>query len=179
MMFEFILIAFISAPVLGLYFYFTRNFNFWRNLGVPYVKPVPFFGNLKDCVLQRVNIGKLLKKIYDEHNDEPYVGIFSLDNPSLLIRDPELVKNILVKDFQNFMDRAISVDEKTDPLWASTVFVMKGQRWREIRTGFTPLFSTSKTKTMFCLVDVCGKELAACLEKDTVDGKVYERENIV
>jgi hypothetical protein len=178
MMFVSILIAFISAAVLGLYFCFTRNFNFWKNLGVPYVKPVPFFGNLKDCVLQRVNIGKHLKKIYDEHNDKPYVGIFSLDKPSLLVRDPELVKNILVKDFQYFMDRHISVDEKTDPLWASTVFVIKGQRWREIRTSFTPLFSTGKMKTMFYLVDVCGKELAACLEKATVDGKFYQGENI-
>jgi len=162
-MFEFIPIAFMSVPALGLYFYFIRNFNFWKNLGVPYVKPVPFFGNLKDCVFQRVYIGKYLKKIYDEHNDKPYVGIFSLDNPSLLVRDLELVKNILVKDFQKFMERQISTDEKTDPLWASSVFVKKDQRWREIRTSFTPLFTTGKMKTMFYLVHVCVWQRPGCL----------------
>jgi len=46
-MFEFILIVFIGAPDKGLYFYFIRNFNFWKNLGVPYVKPVPFLAVLK------------------------------------------------------------------------------------------------------------------------------------
>ena len=71
------------------------------------------------------------------------------------------------------MDHHTSIDEKTDPLRASTVFVMKGQRWREIRTSFTPLFSLGTMKTMFCLVDVCGKELAACLETVTVDRKFY------
>jgi hypothetical protein len=173
MLVEFILIAFVSAPALCLYFYFIRNFSFWKNLGVPFVKPVPFFGSLKDCVLQRVCIGKHLKKIYAEHSDEPYVGIFSFDNPGLLIRDPELVKNILVRDFQNFMDRQISADEKTDPLWASTMFMIKGQRWHKLRTSLTPLFSTRKMKMMFCLVDVCGKELAAYLDKATDDGKFF------
>jgi hypothetical protein len=47
-MFEFILIAFIRAPAKSLYFYFIRNFNFWKNLGIPYVKPLRFFGSLKD-----------------------------------------------------------------------------------------------------------------------------------
>jgi hypothetical protein len=27
-------------------------------------------------------------------------------------------------------------------------------------------------KIMFCLVDICGKELADCLEKATADGKL-------
>jgi hypothetical protein len=64
----------------------------------------------------RVCIGKHLEEIYVERSDEPYVDIFSLHNPSLLVRDPELEKNIVVKDFQTFMDRQISTDEKTDPL---------------------------------------------------------------
>jgi hypothetical protein len=35
--------------------------------------------------------------------------------PILLIRDLELVKNILVMNFQNITDRVISFDEKLDP----------------------------------------------------------------
>jgi hypothetical protein len=56
---------------------------------VPYVKPTPWLGNLKDCAFQKVNIGQHLKKIYDEHNDNPYVGIFSFDKPSLLVRETD------------------------------------------------------------------------------------------
>lgn len=121
------------------------------------------FGTLEDGVMVRVCIGKLPDKIYVERSDEPYVDIFSLDNPSLLVRDPELVKKILVKDFLTFMDRQNSTDEKTGSLISSTFFVLNGQRWREVRTSFRPLFSTGKMKTMLCLVDVCGKELAACM----------------
>jgi len=168
----FYLISVITTILIGLYFYFTRNFNFWHKLGVPYVKPTPFFGNLKECALQKTTIGEQLKNIYNEHSDKPYVGIFSFDKPSLLVRDLEMVKNILVKDFQNFMDRTFSVEERFDPLFGKNLGMLKGQIWRHLRTNMTPVFTSRKMKMMFSLVDTCGKELADCLEKATADCKL-------
>ena len=166
------LISVIVAIFFGLYFHFTRNFNFWHKLGVPYVKPTPFVGNLKDCVLLKTTIGEQLQRIYNEHSDKPYVGIFSFDKPSLLIRDVELVKNILVKDFQTFMDRTISQETKFDPVFGYIMPFLKGQLWRHVRTSLTPVFTSRKMKMMFYLVDTCGKELVNCLEKATSDGKL-------
>jgi cytochrome P450 family 6 len=169
------LISVITAIFIGLYFYFTRNFKFWQKLGIPYVKPTPFVGNLKECVLLKTTIGEQLQRIYNEHSDKPYVGIFSFDKPSLLVRDPELVKNILVKDFQAFMDRMMSFEESVDPLFANSLPILKGQLWRHIRTSLSPVFTISKIKMMFYLLDTCGKELADCLEKATADGKLTPR----
>jgi cytochrome P450 len=100
------------------------------------------------------------------------VGIFSFDKPSLLIRDPELVKNILVKDFQTFMDHIASFEKQIDPLIGNNLFALKGQLWRHLRTNLTPVFTSRKIKMMFYLLDTCGKELADCLEKATADGKL-------
>jgi len=155
-----------------LYFHFTRNFNFWQKLGIPYVKPTPFVGNLKDCVLLKTTIGVQLQRIYNEHSDKPYVGIFSFDKPSLLIRDLDLVKNILTKDFQNFMDRILTTEARFDPLFGNILPVLKGSLWRLLRTSLTPVFTSRKIKMMFYLVDNCGKELADCLEKATLEGKL-------
>jgi cytochrome P450 len=114
-----------------------------------------------------------MRRIYDEHSDKPYVGIFSFDKPSLLIRDLELVKKILVKDFQTFVDRTFTADERLDPLFGNNLTVLKGQLWRHLRTKLTPVFTSRKMKMMFCLVDTCGKELAECLKKATADGKLH------
>jgi len=168
----FYLISVITAILIGLYFYVTRNFKIWQQLGVPYVKPTPFVGCIKDCVLLKATIGEQLQRIYNEHNDKPYVGIFSFDKPSLVVRDLELVKNILVKDFQNFMDRIYSIEERFDPLFGKITAMLKGQLWRHIRTNLTPVFTSRKMKMMFYLVDTCGKELADCLDKATADGKL-------
>jgi cytochrome P450 family 6 len=160
-----VLVVSLFAIFIALYLYFTRNFKFWHKLGIPYVKPTPFVGNLKECAFQKVNIGEHLRQIYEEHSDTPYVGFFSFDKPILLIRDLELVKNILIKDFQYFKDRIVSVDEKLEPLSSKSLFAVKGQRWRLWRTNLTPVFSSGKIKMMFYLVDTCGKELADCLDK--------------
>jgi hypothetical protein len=161
----------LFAILIAFYFYFTRNFKFWQKLSIHYVNPTPFVGNLKECVFQKVNFGRHLQQIYEKHSDKTYVGIFSFDKPILLIRDLELVKNILVKDFQYFIDRIISLDEKLDPLCSKILFVSKGQRWRNWRTNLTPVFTTGKIKKIFYLVDTCGKELADCLDKASYSGK--------
>ena len=166
-----VLVVSFSAIFIALYFYFTRNFKFWQKLGIPYVKPTPFVGNLKECTFQKVNFGKHLQHIYEEHSDKPYVGIFSFDKPILMIHDLELVKNILVKDFQYFIDRVVSVDEKLEPLGSKTLFATTGKRWRHWRTNLTPVFTSGKIKMMFYLVDTCGKELADCLDKASCKGK--------
>jgi cytochrome P450 family 6 len=165
------LIFVITAIFIGLYFYFTRNFNFWQKLGIPYVKPTPFVGNLKECVLMRTTIGEQLQRMYNEHSDKPYVGIFSFDKPSLLLRDLELLKNILTKDFQNFMDRIASIEETFDPIFFQNLSVLNGHLWRHLRMKLTPVFTSRKMKMMFYLVDIYSKELADCLEKATADGK--------
>jgi len=166
-----VLVIPLSAIFIALFLYFTRNFKFWQKLGIPYAKPTPFVGNLKECAFQKVNIGKHLQQIYEQHSDKPYVGMFSFDKPILLIRDLDLVKNILVKNFQNFMDRAISFDENLDPLPSKGLFVIKGQLWRHWRTNLSPTFSSSKMKMMFYLVDTCAKDLGDCQEKASVYGK--------
>jgi cytochrome P450 family 6 len=166
-----IILTIFSFVCVGLYFYFTRNFNFWKKLGVPYVKPLPLLGNLKECVSLKFTIGEHLKNLYDEHSGKPYVGIFSFDQPSLLVRDPELVKNILVKDSKVFADRIMSVDEKLDPVFGNGLFVLKGQRWRQIRVNLTPVFTSVKMKNMFYLVEFCCKDLIDFLDRETAEGK--------
>ena len=170
----FFLISVITAIFIGLYFYVTRNFNFWQKLGIPYVKPTPFVGNLKECVLQKTSTGEKLQGIYNEHSDKPYVGIFSFDKPSLLIRDLDLVKNILVRDFQTFIDHVFTADEKIDPIFGNNLGVLKGQLWRHLRTSLNPAFTPRRMKMMFCLVDACGKDLADCLDKTTPNGNIFQ-----
>jgi len=176
LVFEFLslfLFSILTTIFIGLHFYFTRNFKFWQNLGIPYATPTPFFGNIKDCVFQKVSMGKHLQQIYEQHSDKPYVGIFSFDKPSLLIRDVELVKNILVKDSQSFIDHMMTINVELDPVFGRGLFMLKGQMWRQIRTSLTPVFTSGKVKMMFHFVDICGKELADYLDKVTTEGKQF------
>jgi hypothetical protein len=70
-------------------------------------------------------MGINLQHIYEEHSDKTYVGIFSFDKPSLLIRDVELVKNILVKHSQNFIDHRMTVNLELDPVFGRGLFMLR------------------------------------------------------
>lgn len=61
-------------------------------------------------------MGDILKLKYDEGKGNPYVGIYVLFGPGLLIRDPELVKFVLTKEFTTFSNRGFKINTKIDPL---------------------------------------------------------------
>jgi cytochrome P450 family 6 len=95
----FILVVFLPSFLYCLVFLFHAKLQILAETRCTLLKThTTFVGNLKDCVFQKVHIGERLQQIYEQHSDKTFVGIFSFDKPSLLIRDPELVKNILVKD---------------------------------------------------------------------------------
>lgn len=155
-----------------LYIYCTRNFNFWIKNGIPYVKPLPFVGNFKDVVLRKVGIGRYVTELYHEHKNKPYLGLFAFDRPVLVVFDLDLIKKILVKDSQVFINRTLTVDEGKDPLSYKNIFGLKGQKWRHMRTNLTPTFTSGKMKKMFYLIDNCAKELEHYLDEQTDDGSL-------
>ncbi|KDR15239.1 Cytochrome P450 6j1 [Zootermopsis nevadensis] len=120
------------------------------------------------------NIGKTLERIYSEQSDKPFVGIFAFVQPILVIHDLDLVKKVLVKSEQYFVDRSIAIDENLDPLFGKNMFVIKGQRWRRVRVYLSPVFTSAKMKMKFYLVELCGKDLLKYLEMVTADCQYSE-----
>ena len=65
-----------------------------------------------------------------------------------MVRDPELIKEVLSKGFQNFAENDFSdtVDEKSDPLLARNPFSLSGERWKTRRAEITPGFTNNRVR---------------------------------
>jgi len=150
------------------YLYMTRKFKYWKKRGILEITPTPFFGNFKECLFLKKAPAYFLKEIYEE-TKEPYVGFYVLDKPFLLIRDRELVKNILVKDFGYFSDRYITADPN-DRIGYANLFFMRNPTWKTLRTKLTPFFTSGKMKKMFDLMLVCVKNLDEHLDSLKLEG---------
>nr|CAD7404957.1 unnamed protein product [Timema cristinae] len=151
-------VALISLITL-LYFYFEHKFTYWKKRGVPFVKPLPFVGNFRDVLLQWRSPSHFFEDIYKKGRGTPLIGFYIFGKPSVVIRDPAIVKNVLVKDFNIFSDRHIECDPKTDPLGHQNLFVIKGQPWKNLRAKITPVFTSGKMRRMFPLISDCAANL--------------------
>ncbi|XP_061390044.1 cytochrome P450 3A18-like [Musca vetustissima] len=72
--------------------------------------------------------------------------------PVLMIRDPELVKQILIKDFDHFVNRQVSSSGATENLFSHSLFMMENDKWRDMRSTLSPAFTGSKMRQMFQLM---------------------------
>lgn len=173
------LIVFMSLMV-AAYMFMTRKFKYWAKRGVTEMSPKPFVGNFADCILLKKSNSEFVQDLYNQSKGLPYVGFYVFDKPYLLVRDPELVKHVLVKDFNMFYDRFASTDEKDDRLGYANLFMMKNPGWKHLRTKLTPIFTSGKLKKMFDLLVVLVSDLDKHLESYNLEGngKVLEVKEI-
>lgn len=109
MAFEFL--CYVTVVFIALYYYFTAKFNFWKDRSVPGPKPIPVFGNIFWPMIGKVSIAEYLQKLHNEYKDEPMIGLFVRRTPHLVIQDPELIKDVLIKDFSKFANRGFLKQE--------------------------------------------------------------------
>ncbi|XP_059608083.1 cytochrome P450 6g1-like [Phlebotomus argentipes] len=145
---------------------------FWISRKVSYIAGPPLIGVIKNVLLNKTSFAQLFLDLYNhpKTRKDAVTGFYFFHKPCLLIRDPELIKRILVKDFNQFMDRRMASDPESDPIGMNTLVNVKGDTWRNIRNHITPVFTAHKLKNFFPLVvDVC-EDLEVKLAKEIPSG---------
>ncbi|XP_053996984.1 cytochrome P450 9e2-like [Hylaeus anthracinus] len=140
-----------------------RQLTHWRNRRVPYIWSMPVFGTGWRVFSRLMSFPDYAKFIYHYYPNVKYVGIMDFATPTVVIRDPELIKEISVKSFEHFPDHLGFVSEEVDPIFGRNIFSLRGDRWRVMRNTLSPSFTTSKMKFMFSLVSKCSKEFVGYL----------------
>ena len=131
--------------------YFSRQ-------GIPSPPELPFIGSILAIFVPRRHVNQFISYLYNSHPDAKYIGIHIFMRRSILIRDLDLVKTVLVKRFDHFADRKTFVDEATDPLFGQNLNFLNGDRWRQVRNTLSPAFTASKMRTMYVLMEQCAQK---------------------
>ncbi|XP_015114683.1 cytochrome P450 6k1-like [Diachasma alloeum] len=162
-------IIFLTLITYLAYRYMTRNFDYWKKRGVVSVPPTPFLGNFGGFLTGQKSGGKLLQEIYNYAPDEPYVGFFGFDKPLLVIRDTNLIKHILIKDFDHFQDRYTSSGDY-DLLGRASLFMIKNPAWKYVRTKMSSIYTSGRLKKMVQLLVEVAQDLVTHLESLDLKG---------
>ncbi|CAH1800332.1 unnamed protein product, partial [Owenia fusiformis] len=75
-------------------------------------------------------------------------------NPNLIVKDGELLKRVLVKDFQYFINRR-EFNLDIGDVFKKMLLTLKDDEWRHTRSIISPTFSSGKIKQMMEQINIC------------------------
>ncbi|EDW60585.1 cytochrome P450 6g1-like [Drosophila virilis] len=159
----FVIVSVLSA----IYLWFQRNHSYWQRKGLPFMPPSPIIGNTASVFKQESSFGMYISQVYSEPRmqDEAVVGIYVINKPALVIREPELIKSVLIKDFNRFSNRYARCDPHGDPLGYNNLFFVRNPHWKQIRSKLTPVFTSGKVKQMYPLMVEIAEDLESHLAR--------------
>lgn len=147
-----ITVAIVLLAAVALYVYGTRTFSYWHKKGVKHDTPLPFVGTNALVYFMRKSMSQIAVDTYWKYPEEKVVGFYRSMNPELVIRDPEIVKRILLTDFHYFYPRGLNPHKTVIEPLLRNLFFADGDLWRLLRQCMTPAFSSGKLKAMFPLI---------------------------
>ncbi|KAI7837525.1 hypothetical protein COHA_008661 [Chlorella ohadii] len=133
----------------------------WRLRSIPLVRPMPFFlGHLR--VFRRLP----LYRAYEEWMHR-YGGIFLCfmgKNPVVVLSDPDLIRQVAVKQFAKFHDRPSIIAMPTGRRQSrdkrltairSGLLVARGGYWGSLRAAMAPLFHSTALQSYSSVMNRC------------------------
>ncbi|CAG0920705.1 unnamed protein product [Notodromas monacha] len=147
--------------------YVFFGFDFFAKQGIPTAEPVlPLVGNIWK-IWKRDNL-KIEVDRLQKHGS--LYGTFEGKNPVYVAADPEIIKAITIKDFDNFVDRRALIPENQKYV-SKFLSVLHGQDWKDVRSGVSPVFSSGKIKRMSRLMEECCTSLVKVTEDRAAKNK--------
>lgn len=137
----------IAVILLLHYVYLLSNKNYWINRGVFSPNSGSLMGNLPGQVNGKRNVLYDLDDLYQKYKpSHSCIGIFNFRSPRLLIFDPEIARDVLIKHFKSFQATEFygNIDITADPLFGEHMFFLVGEAWKTKRQEVSPAFTASR-----------------------------------
>lgn len=150
-----------------LYWYSIYPFSVLSRCGIKHPKPVPFFGNM---FLFRKGFWDPLNDLIRTHGK--VCGYYLGRRPIVVIADPDMLRQVMVKDFSSFPNR-MTLRFATKPM-ADCLLALKNEHWKRVRSILTPSFSAAKIKEMVPLINTAVDSLMNNLNVYTESGEAFD-----
>ncbi|KAK7103928.1 cytochrome P450 3A24-like [Littorina saxatilis] len=159
-------IVLLTLVIILIYVYGTWPFSLWSQHGLTGPTPLPFIGNAwtiatKGFFNATLEWGQKYGKTY---------RIYLMREPMLITNDLDILKEVFVKDFNNFSFRAPDIPLLPYPVDLG-VSLVGGDQWKRLRNIMNPSFSSCKLKMMDCFVKRCCQNLITSIDESVRQGK--------
>ncbi|XP_058837431.1 probable cytochrome P450 9f2 [Topomyia yanbarensis] len=173
----------IGSIILLVYRYISKKYEYFLSKPIPCIKPTFFLGSSGPVMFRTNTLKSHVEMLYNTYPDAKVVGFYELTRPVFMLRDANVIKKIAVKDFDFFTDHSPTISNAPadgeiggESLFGNSLFALRGQKWRDMRSTLSPAFTGNKMRHMFELVAECGRSMADFFTREAKAGKVLEYE---
>ncbi|KAK2909571.1 hypothetical protein QQF64_000419 [Cirrhinus molitorella] len=158
-----LLILFVAL----LFIYGSWPHSFFKNLGIPGPKPLPFFGTMLEYKKGFHNFDLECFKKYGR-----VWGFYDARQPVMSIMDQSIIKTILVKECYSLFTNRRNF-RLNGPLY-DAVSIVEDDDWRRIRSVLSPSFTSGRLKEMFGIMKTHSHILVDNLGKTVKRGEAVD-----
>ncbi|KAM7448474.1 Thromboxane-A synthase [Porites harrisoni] len=130
--------ACLSVLVFLFYWRGVASFTLLKAVPIPGPRQWPYIGNLPD-VIKYGGMHSMLWEYFQRYGRVYKMGFGR--RPTIVITDPEMIKQITIKEFPKFQNRWFP---EVNPPMSSFLFIAKDDQWKRVRTTLSPTFSATK-----------------------------------
>lgn len=135
-----------------IYFYCIKPLTYWRENGVPQANLMAALFHNYFVLFKRKELTTFVNETYQKFPGNRYHGMYQFNKQLLVVKDTNLIKQMVIKDFEHFNEHRDFVPAEVDPLMGKNLFSLKGNEWRIMRSTLSPAFTSSKMKILFKLM---------------------------
>ncbi|XP_037815475.1 cytochrome P450 6a8-like [Lucilia sericata] len=164
-----IFFAILILLITVIYMWLRNKHNYWKRQKVETASFKTFYGK------NRKHVAFIIQDIYKRMkvNNKAYIGVYNFITPALIVKDLDLIKAILITDFETFPDRGFYSNPHHDPL-STNLVRLSGDMWKKMRQKLTPTFTSGKMKMMFPTVSAIGERFI-----ETINDQLENHEAVV
>ncbi|XP_063591117.1 cytochrome P450 6k1-like [Penaeus indicus] len=147
--------ALLAVLVVTALLYSRWRHSYWSSRGVPTAPgSIPFFGHMFSFLSRSKYRWLVVDEMYHNHRGSLFCGMYMLLRPDLLLGDPDLLKGVLIKDFDHFTDRrSFKSTNPKDKVVNEMLTATTGEHWKGIRSVLSTSFTSGRMKGMFPLIE--------------------------
>ena len=150
--------------VTAVYYHVSLKYRYWKSRNIDGPSPLPLIGN---TYVRSPRVAWHELEMLDVSKYGRAFGVYAGTTPVLVVSDPKILQDILIRDFTTFSYRHPYYHK----IQKQSVIAVNGKRWKEMRAIMSPTFTSGKMKAMHHLIKHSVDNLVQHIDSELASGR--------